>query len=160
MKQTLAVFAVALAATGVANASGNPIQRNPITVRVDRPVFLGPTPACPEFRAETRLLSESGAVVGSSMVCVSSQTFDPPTATLTEVGTLTLHLPGGTIATAATLADALGGYPIVTQTISGSVIAATGVYLGASGTLTGGGTIVFDENGVPHPDSTLVVNLD
>ena len=94
------------------------------------------------------------------MLCVSSVTFDPPTATLTEVGILTLYLSGGTIATAATLADALGGYPVVTQTISGSVIAATGVYLGALGTLAGGGTILFDENGVPHPDSMLVVDLD
>ena len=160
MRKVLAVVGVALAAVGVAQASGNPIQLDPITVRVDRPVFLGPTPACPQFRAQTRLLAETGAVVGSSMLCVSSQTFDLPTATLTEVGKLTLHLPGGTIVTAATLADALGGYPVVTQTISGSVIAGTGVYLGASGTLAGGGTIVFDENGVPHPNSTLVVDLD
>jgi hypothetical protein len=160
MKKILAVTAAALAAAGVAQAAGQPIQRGPITVRIDAPVFLGPTPACPEFRAHTRLLSETGAVAGSSMLCVSSVTFDESTATLTEVGILTLYLPGGTIVTAATLADALGGYPVVTQTISGSVIAGTGVYLGASGTLAGGGTIFFDENGVPHPDSTLVVDFD
>ena len=160
MRNVLVVVAVALTAVGVARASGNPIQRDPITVRVDRPVFLGPTPACPEFRAQTRLLAESGAVVGSSMLCVSSVTFDVSTATLTEVGILTLYLPCGEIVTTATLADILSGYPIVTQTISGSVTAGTGVYLRASGTLAGGGTIVFDDNGVPHPDSTLVVDLD
>jgi hypothetical protein len=160
MKSILGVVAAALAASGIAHASGNPIQRDPITVRVDAPVFLGATPACPQFRAHTRLLSESGAVVGSSMLCVESVTFDDSTATLTEVGVLTLHLPAGTIVTTATLADGFGGYPIVTQTISGSVTAGTGMYLGASGTLGGGGTIVFDDNGVPHPDSTLVVDLD
>jgi hypothetical protein len=160
MRKVLAVVAAALTAAGIAHASGNPIQRDPITVRVDAPVFLGPTPACPQFRAHTRLLSESGAVVGSSMLCVSSVTFDESTATLTEVGILTLYLPGGTIVTTATLADTFSGYPIVTQTISGSVTAGTGIYLRASGTLAGGGTIVFDENGVPHPDSTLFVDLD
>jgi hypothetical protein len=160
MKKVLAVVAAALTAAGVAQGSASPIQRDPITVRIDAPVFLGPTPACPEFRAHTRLLSESGAVVGSSMLCVSSVTFDESTATMTQIGILTLHVPGGTIFTSATLADALGGYPIVTQTISGSVIAGRGVYRGASGTLAGGGTILFDENGVPHPDSTLVVDLD
>ena len=99
-------------------------------------------------------------MVGSSMLCAESVTFDDSTATLTEVGILTLHLPAGTIVTAAMLADGFGGYPIVTQTIAGSVTAGTGMYLGASGTLAGGGTIVFDENGVPHPNSTLVVDLD
>jgi hypothetical protein len=160
MRKVLAVVAAALAAAGIAEAAGNPIQTDPITVRVDAPDFLGPTPACPEFRAHTRLLSESGAVVGSSTLCVSSVTFDESTATMTQVGILTLYLPGGTIVTTATLADTFSGYPIITQTISGSVVAGTGVYLGASGTLAGGGTIVFDENGVPHPDSTLVVDLD
>jgi hypothetical protein len=154
------VVAVALFATGTAQAGGNPIQGDPITAKVEAPIFLGATPACPAFRAHTRLLSESGAVIGSSLLCVSSVAFDEPTATLTEVGVLTLHLAGGTIVTTATLVDALGGYPIVTQTISGTVVAGTGLYLGASGTLSGGGTIVFDENGVPHPDSTLVVDLD
>ena len=160
MKQVLALVVGALAAAGVAQASSTPIQLDPITVRVDAPVFLGPTPACPEFRAHTRLLSPSGAVVGSSMLCVSSVTFDESTLTMTQVGILTLYVPGGTIVTNATLADAFGGYPIVTQTISGSVIAGTGIYRGASGTLAGGGTIVVDENGVPHPHTTLVVDLD
>ena len=160
MKKVLAIVIAALATAGVAQASGNPIQHDPITVRIAAPIFLGPTPACPEFRAHTQLLSESGAVIGSSMLCVSSVTFNESTLTMTQVGVLTLYVPGGTIVTAATLADALGGYPIIKQTISGSVIAGTGIYLGASGTLAGGGTIVVDENGVPHPNTTLVVDLD
>jgi hypothetical protein len=160
MKKVLAVVAASLAAAGIAHASGNPIQRDAITVRIDRPVFLGPTAACPAFRAHTRLLSESGVVVGSSLLCASSVTFDDPTATQIQEGILTLYLPGGAIAATATLVDGFGGYPNVTQTISGSVTAGTGVYRGASGTLAGGGTIVFDENGEPHPESTLVVELD
>lgn len=157
MKRILAVVAVALAAAGVAQASSNPIQRDPITVRIDRPVFLGPTPACREFRAETRLLSASGAVVGSSFFCVSSAV--PAGPLVTQTGTLTLFLPGGTIVTEAAIVDDFGGFPIVGQTISGAVVAGSGLYGGATGTLSGGGTIVFDENGVPHPNSTLVVDL-
>jgi hypothetical protein len=158
MKSILAVVALALAAAGVATAADNPIQRDQITVRVDRPVFLAPTPACPEFRAETRLLSESGAVVGSSFFCVASAV--PAGPLVTQSGTLTLLLPGGKIVTEAAIVDDFGGFPIVGQTISGAVVAGSGLYGGASGTLAGGGTIVFDENGVPHPDSTLVVDLD
>ena len=158
MKNMLAVVAVALTAAGVAQASANPIQRDPITVRVDRPVFLGPTPACPEFRAETRLLSESGAVVGSSFFCVSK--VEPAGPLVTQTGMLTLFLAGGKIVTEAAIVDDFGGFPIVGQTISGTVVAGSGLYRGASGTLSGGGTIVIDENGVPHPNSTLVVDLD
>jgi hypothetical protein len=158
MKGILAVVAVALAAAGVATAAGNPIQRDPITVRIDRPVFLGPTPACPAFRAETRLLSESGAVVGSSFFCVSSAV--PAGPLVTQIGMLTLFLPGGKIVTDTTIVDDFGGFPIVGQTISGAVVEGSGLYLGASGTLSGGGTIVIDENGVPHPNSTLVVAFD
>jgi hypothetical protein len=158
-KRWAPLIAAALVATGTAQAGGNPIQGDPITAKVEAPIFLGATPACPEFRAHTRLLSESGAVIGSSLLCVWSVTFDEPTATLTEIGVLTLHLAGGTIVATATLVDALGGYPIVTQTISGAVVAGTGVYRGASGTLSGGGRIVFDANDVPHPDSMLVVDL-
>jgi hypothetical protein len=105
------------------------------------------------------MLSESGAVVGSSLLCVSLVTPDEAAATLTEVGTLTLNLRGGTIRRPRRSLT-FDGSPIVKQTISGSVIAGTGLYLGASGTLSGGGTIVFDENGVPHPNSILVLDLD
>jgi hypothetical protein len=159
-KQWVALIAGALVAAGTAQAGGNPIQVDMITARVEAPTFLDSTPECPALRVHTRLRSKSGTVIGSSMLCVSSLAFDEATATLTELGTLMLHLPGGTIVASATLADAFGGYPVVTQTISGAVVAGTGLYLGASGTLAGGGTIVFDENGVPHPDSTIVVDLD
>jgi len=157
-KQWLAVVAGALiAAAGTANASGNPIQQDRIRVKVDAPLFLGPTLACPALRVHTRLVSETGAVVGASFFCVSSATFDAA-GTLTEAGTLELHLPGGEIVTEATIVDDFRVYPIV-QTIAGTVESGTGVYRGATGTLSGGGTIVFDQNGDPVPDSTLVVDL-
>jgi len=157
-KLWLAVAAGALIAAGTANASGNPIQPDPIRVKVDAPVFLGPTLDCPALRVHTRLVSETGAVVGASFFCVSSATFDEAAGTLTEAGTLELHLPGGEIVTEATILDDFGVYPIV-QTISGTVESGNGVYRGATGTLSGGGTIVFDQNGDPVPDSTLVVDL-
>jgi len=151
-KLWLAVAAGALIAAGTANASGNPIQPDPIRVKVDAPVFLGPTLDCPALRVHTRLVSETGAVVGASFFCVSSATFDE------AAGTLELHLPGGEIVTEATILDDFSVYPIV-QTISGTVESGNGVYRGATGTLSGGGTIVFDQNGVPVPDSTLVIDL-
>ena len=151
-KLWLAVAAGALVAAGTANASGNPIQPDPIRVKVVAPVFLGPTLDCPALRVHTRLVSETGAVVGASFFCVSSATFDE------AAGTLELHLPGGEIVTQATILDDFGVYPIV-QTISGTVESGNGVYRGATGTLSGGGTIVFDQNGDPVPDSTLVVDL-
>jgi hypothetical protein len=160
MKKVLAVAIAALAAAGMAQASGTPIQRDPITVRVEAPIFLGPTAECPAFRVHTRLLSGDARAIGSSLFCVSSASFDETTGLLTEAGTLTLHLPGGEIVAGATIVDDLSSYPTVGQTISGVVVAGNGLYLGVSGTLSGGGTVAFDENGVPHPDSTLVVDLD
>jgi hypothetical protein len=150
--------AAALIATGTAHAGGNPIQADPIRAKVDAPVFLGPTPECAEFRAHTRLLSEAGAVIGSSMFCVSSAPVDEIARTRTESGTLVLHLAGGEIAARATIVDYFGVYPIV-QTISGTITSGNGLYRGATGTLSGGGTIVFDEDGTPHPDSTLIVDF-
>src|SRR5262249_23195162 len=137
---------------------GNPIQQGEIRAKVEAPVFLGPTPDCPALRAHTQLVSEAGAVIGSSLFCVASATFDEATATQTQIGTLTLHRPGGEIVTHAVIVDDFGVYPIV-QTISGTVEGGGGLYRGATGTLSGGGTIVFDENGRPVPDSTLVVDL-
>jgi hypothetical protein len=158
--QAVVLAAVCLTASGPAQAGGKPIQGDPIAAKIDAPVFLSPTPDCPAFRVHTQLLSTRGAVIGSSKFCVSSATFDEATATQTVTGTLTLHVPGGPIVANATLVEAFAGYPVVTQTISGTVIEGRGQYLGATGTLSGGGTIVFDENDVPHPDLTIVVDLD
>jgi hypothetical protein len=160
MRMLFAVAILALAAAGAAQASGNPIQGDPVTVRIEAPVFLGPTGACPAFRVHTRLAGGDGRPLGSSLFCVRSASFDDPTGVLTEVGTLTLHVPGGAIVAEATIVDELAAYPVVPQTISGTVVSGSGLYQGASGSLAGGGTVVFDENGNPHPDSTVVVDLD
>jgi hypothetical protein len=157
---TAALVGAAVAAAGAAHAAGNPIQTDPIRAKVASPVFLGPTPACPAGRVHTGLVSESGAVIGSSLLCVASEAFDETTATFVETATLVLHLPGGEMVASATLADDFSGYPVVQQAISGTVLDGAGRYRGASGALSGAGTIVFDEDGVPHPDSTIVIDLD
>jgi len=156
-KRWITFAAVAALSAGPAQG-GNPIQQGEIRAKVEAPVFLGPTPACPALRAHTKLVSEAGPVIGSSTFCVASATFDEATATQTQTGTLTLHVPGGEIVTHAVIVDDFSVYPIV-QTISGMVEGGSGHYLGATGTLSGGGTIVFDQNGRPVPDSTLVVDL-
>ena len=156
-KQWITLAAIALVGAGAAHG-GNPIQSDPIKAKVAAPVFLGPTPACAAFRVHTGLVSEAGAVIGASLFCVASASFDDAVGTFTETGTLELHLPGGEILTRATIVDDFSVYPIV-QTISGTVEGGKGLYLGATGTLSGGGTIVFDESGNPVPDSTLVVDL-
>src|SRR5215210_388428 len=158
-KQLVALVAVGLVAAGAAQAGGNPIQGDPVVARIDAPLFLGPTPQCPQFRVHTRLLSESGGVIGSSLLCVS-QPPEEPEGMRIETGVLTLHVPGGKIVTDATLVYSFAGFPNVTQTISGTVVGGSGHYCGATGTLSGGGTIVFDENFVPHPDVTIVADLD
>jgi hypothetical protein len=157
MKCWMVLVAFALIGAGTAHA-GKPIQSPLITVKVADPVFLGPTPGCAALRAHTDLVSEGGEVIGSSMFCIASAPYDDATSTLTETGTLEIHLPGGEIVTQATIVDDLGVYPVV-QTIFGTVISGGGHYQGASGTLSGGGTIEFDESGNPIPDSTLVIDL-
>jgi hypothetical protein len=157
MKQLWVGIVLALVAAASAGAAGNPIQTDPVVAKVADPQFLGSTAQCPRFRARTRLVSEDGVTLGSSMFCVTERLEDAA-GTITQTGTLTLHLAGGALVIDATIVDETGVYPIV-QTISGTVISGTGLYLGAAGTLSGGGTIVFDENGEPHPDSTLVVDL-
>jgi hypothetical protein len=149
-----------LVVAGTAHAGENPIQGDPIVAKVERPVFLDPTEACLAGRVHTRLASQAGGVIGSSMLCLSSAVFDDATSVFTETGTLTLHLAGGKIAADATLVDNFSGYPVVRQTISGTVLGGSGHYTRASGSLSGGGTIQFDENGIPHPDLTIVVDLD
>jgi hypothetical protein len=153
----ITLAAIALVGTGTAQG-GNPIQSNPIKAKVAAPVFLGPTPACAAYRVHTRLVSEAGVVIGASLFCVASASFNEALLTQTQAGTLELHLPGGEIVTRATIVDDFSVYPIV-QTISGTVENGNGVYRGATGTLSGGGTIVFDSNGDPVPDSTLVIDL-
>src|SRR5262249_49376354 len=156
-KRWITFAAVAALSAGTAQG-GNPIQQGEVRAKVEAPVFLGPTPACPALRAHTKLVSEGGAVIGSSLFCVDSASFDEATEKQTQTGTLTLHVPGGEIVTHAAIVDDFGVYPIV-QTISGTVEGGSGHYRGATGTLSGGGTIVFDENGRPVPDSTLIVDL-
>jgi hypothetical protein len=131
-KRLAALVTIGLFVTGTAEAGGNPIQGDPIKAKVEAPVFLGSTPACAAFRVQTRLLSVAGNVIGSSMLCVSTATFDDTRATFTVIGMLTLHLPGGRILASATFVEAFSGYPIVTQTISGLVVGGTGIYRDAS----------------------------
>jgi len=158
-KKWVVLVVFALVAAGPAQAGWNDVQRDVIRVNVEAPVFLGPTPACPALRVHTLLVSDAGAVIGSSILCASSAVFDEETATYTEVGTLALHLAGGEILARVIIDDDFSVYPVV-QTISGTVTRSNGVYRGATGTVSGGGTIVFDADGVPHPDSTIIVDFD
>jgi hypothetical protein len=158
MRKVLITFVAVAALSAGAAQAGNPIQQGEIRAKVDAPVFLGPTPGCPALRAHTALVSETGTVIGSSLFCVASASFDEATATQTQTGTLTLHIPGGEIVARAVILDDFGVYPIV-QTISGTVESGGGLYRGATGALSGGGTIVFDGVGSPIPDSTLIIDL-
>jgi hypothetical protein len=100
----------------------------------------------------------NGAVIGSSMFCIASAPFDPDTSVLVQTGTLTFHLPGGAIVADPTIVDQLADYPFQ-QSIAGTVIGGSGVYAGASGTVGGSGTIVFDDKGNFDPDTTIEIDL-
>jgi len=150
-----AVIALA-AASGVASAF--PSFPNPIVLRATAtPTFLGPTPSCPAGRAHERVTNLDGRVIGAFEFCFASFVGDPFTGDV-ATGVATFYLEGGTIETTLTLNET----PIpdgVFQTDTGGVTQATGTYAGASGTLSGGGAIVFDANGVPHPGLTLTIAL-
>jgi hypothetical protein len=148
---------VAFAVAGGAQA-GNPIQHEQVVVRIATPpTFLGPTPKC-ALRSHVQLQSEDGGQLGTSLLCVQVPIPDECREICTEMGTLTLFLPGGTIKARVTIEDDFGGFPIVTQTLTGVVTRGTGVYLGASGSITGGGTIVLGPDG-PQPDLLFAVEL-
>ena len=159
MKAMFLLVAVVLAAAGAARA-GNPIQSPPVVVRIaDPPTFLVPTPQCPAERSHVQLLSPDGHQLGTSLLCVQTASFDESTATFTEIGTLTLYVPGGKFETAVTIIDDFTGFPFLTQTLTGLVTGGSGTYLGATGSITGGGTILFGADG-PQPDLTFIVALD
>lgn len=152
------LIATAVLACAASAGATSPIQLDPVHVRItDAPTFLGPTPKCPAFRSHVALRSPSGQLRGTSLLCVQSVAEG---ALSTEKGSLKLFLPGGTIELDVTLVDDFGNFPEVTQTATGSVTHGTGNYLGATGSLTGGGTIVIDPDGNPHPDLALTVDLD
>jgi hypothetical protein len=150
--------AIALAAVATAVASAAPSFPNPIVMRATAiPTFLGPTPSCPAGRVHEQVTNVDGQVIGALEFCFATFVGDPITGDV-ATGVATFYLPGGTIETTLTL----GETPIadgVLQTDNGSVTRATGTYAGASGPLSGGGAIVFDANGVPHPDLTLTIAL-
>jgi hypothetical protein len=159
MKTTFLLVAAVLATAGAAQA-GNLIQSSPVVVRIaDPPTFLVPTPQCPAERSHVQLLSPEGHQLGTSLLCVQAANFDESTATFTEIGTLTLYVPGGKLETAVTIIDDFTGFPVLTQTLTGSVTGGSGTYLGATGSITGGGTILFGADG-PQPDLTFTVALD
>jgi len=159
MKTMFLLVAVILATAGAAQA-GNPIQSSPVVVKIaDPPTFLVPTPHCPAERSHVQLLSPDGHQLGTSLLCVQTANFDESTATFTEIGTLTLYVPGGKLETAVTIIDDFTGFPVLTQTLTGSVTGGSGIYLGTTGSITGGGTILFGTDG-PLPDLTFTVALD
>ena len=159
MKTMFLLVVVVLATAGAAQA-GNPIQSPPLVVRIaDLPTFLVATPRCPAERSHAQLLAPDGHQLGTSLLCVQTAIFDDSTATFTETGTLTLYVPGGKLETAVTIVDDFTGFPVLTQTLAGRVTGASGIYLGATGSITGGGTILFTADG-PVPDLTFTVALD
>jgi hypothetical protein len=149
---------IALAAVAAAVASAARSFPNPIVMRATAiPTFLGPTSSCPAGRAHEQVTNLDGRVIGAFEFCFATFAGDPIAGDV-ATGVATFYLACGTIETTLTLAET----PIadgVVQTDNGSVTRATGTYAGASGPLTGGGAIVFDANGVPHPDLTLTIAL-
>lgn len=155
----LLLSVAALALVGIAQA-GNPIRHEQVVVGIATPpTFLGPTPKCPALRSHVQLQSEDGAQLGTSLLCVQVANFDQGTGIFTEIGTLTVVLPGGTLETAVTIEDDFAGFRIVAQTLTGVVTDGTGLYLVASGAIAGGGTIVLGPDG-PEPDLTFTIDLD
>jgi hypothetical protein len=151
-----AVIAAGASAASIASASA-PLP-NPIVIRATAvPTFLGPTPSCPVFRAHERATDPDGRTIGSYEFCFASFVGDPSTGDV-GTGVAGFDLVGGMIETTLTLTET----PIangVLQTVTGRITLATGTYAGATGSVSGGGSIVFDASGTPHPDLTLTITL-
>jgi hypothetical protein len=158
---SLAIVVVLAAVVAAGSAVGaKPVQQSPIAVTAEStPVFLGSTPQCAAGRAEFQLTSAGGAVVGSGHFCF--QTFDfscDPTCHDSADLTAVFALAGGKIEAAGSLGEVFDD-SLAVQTGTAIVTEATGVYLGLAGTVDWTGPIVFDTNGVPHPDLTFTIAL-
>jgi len=155
-----AFAALALSLTAAPAFAANPIQQPPIVFKATKtPLFLGPTPQCPALRFEFQLSSTGGAVLGSGRFCFQSYDFscDPPPCHDSADVTVAFNLPGGRIEGAGSFSDVYNPDGSATQTGSAVVTRATGVYLGLNGTISWSGQIVFDPDGVPHPDVTYTI---
>lgn len=156
LKLTVLLAAAVLAFGAAAGPAANPVQQSPVVVRItDTPLFLA-SPHCPILLIRVKLRAESGRVIGSSDFCFLTDSISGDTETLNE--DVTFHLPGGTIEAYVTQVDVLLPSAEV-DSFTGTVTSASGRYLGASGTVAGGGLITFDANGVPHPDLTFTITL-
>jgi hypothetical protein len=158
-KHLLVLTAVALVATGSAQAATSSSRGGSITVKIETPVFLPATHSCAAGRALTGLTTVSGQATGASMFCIDTAPFDFETQTLAQTGTLTFNLPGGKIVTATTIVDRLATYPF-SQSITGTIVGGEGRYAGATGTVAGAGSIFFDLHRGFDPDTTIEIDLD
>lgn len=158
MRRMLPLLIICAAAAATATQAGSAIQEaDALTVRViDSPVFLPVTADCAVERLRTKLRSTAGVVIGDNSVCYRSATVSGFTETLDLVETF--YVPGGAIETHQTLLLTFSSdLPVASVASTGVVTQATGVYLGATGSVTGSGTIAVDADGTVHPDLTFVI---
>jgi hypothetical protein len=149
----LGAAVAALALGGPASADRRPDPS--ISVRaVAVPVFSDPTAECPVFSVREDALSPKGAWLE---FCVSTFAGDPSTS-VSATGIATFHLPGGSIDATLSLHEVPNATGVF-QTDSGTIFRGTGLYLGATGSFDGGGSIAFDADGTPHPDLTFTLTL-
>ena len=113
-----------------------------------------PTAACPAFGLTEAVQSRSGTPIGRLEFCLVTDVPDGAGGD-TSLGTATFS-PGGTISTTVTLVEVANTAKFV-QTDSGTIIGGTGIYFGATGTMSGKGTIAFDPDGSAHPDLTFTL---
>ncbi len=150
----LAVLPLPLIAASGAGASST------LTIRVaTTPHFGFSLGSCAQFRLSDKITSVEGATLGS--IQARFQTFTPfADGSDAFTASYTFALNGGLIVTSVSGTETAPSGSTVTQSVTGTVIKATGLYAGMTGTISGGGPITFDASGVPHPNLTFVITLD
>jgi hypothetical protein len=155
----IALTLVALAAAGTTvGVAANPVQESPILLRItDLPRFFASARCAAGFLLREELRAESGQVIGNAEFCFRTEVAEG--GTITETEDVTFHIPGGAIYADLTQVNVATSPSSFETTFTGPVTGGTGHYLGASGTVTGSGSITFDADGTPHPDLTFTITL-
>jgi hypothetical protein len=156
----LLVLAAAVAAAPAGARSQDDDKK--IVVRVMDLQFGDPTASCVAGVATYSLVSPAGAVVGSGTACLTSFASDCPLQVFigcheTVLSTLTFNFVGrGSVTAPSTFNDVWISDTTVVIRVTGEITDGTGEFAGASGSMTGRGTIDYS---APQPDATWVVRL-
>jgi hypothetical protein len=135
------------------------IRSGTIQVELGSPLFFLPaTASCPAGRAHGRLTTLDGRTVGALESCI--QSFIPTGSNSQNADLrLTFHLAGGVIRASVISSETFNDtFTTFNESWDGIVTGGSGQYIGARGTVGGGGTLSF-AGATPTSDIVAVIEL-